>query len=91
MDWTFVQRYITMDSRQKQGGVEKMSMTQMREKRGWSKSELARRTGIGLTEICRIESGKIYPYPGWRKKIAAALETSERTLFPGVVKRNGLE
>ncbi|MEW5954701.1 MAG: helix-turn-helix transcriptional regulator [Bacillota bacterium] len=66
-----------------------MSVTQAREQRGWSKSELARRTGIGLTEICRIESGKIYPYRGWRKKIAIALEAPEEKLFPEVVRREG--
>jgi len=36
---------------------------------------------VGLTEISRIESGKIYPYPGWRQRIAEALEVSEDVLF----------
>jgi len=65
-----------------------MRLTDERKKRGWSKSELSRRSGVALPEICRIEGGKIYPYPGWRRKLAAALEVSEEELFPEVVRKN---
>lgn len=62
-------------------------LTTEREKRGLTKSELARRSGIGLPEICRLESGKIFPYPGWRRRLAAALEVSEDELFPEVAEK----
>lgn len=61
-----------------------MQLTIERQRRGWSKSELARRTGIGLTEICRIEAGKIYVYPGWRRRIAEAFDLPEEELFQEV-------
>lgn len=55
-----------------------------RQRRGWSKSELARRSGVGLTEISRLESGKIYPYPGWKRRLAEALGCDPDTLFKKV-------
>lgn len=58
-----------------------------REKYGWSKSELSRRSGVGLSEISRIEAGKIYPYPGWRRKIAVALSIPEEELFAEYFKK----
>jgi transcriptional regulator with XRE-family HTH domain len=56
-------------------------LTVERERRGWSKSELSRRSGVGLVEISRLEAGKIYPYPGWRQKLASALDCSQDVLF----------
>ncbi len=61
-----------------------LNLTVEREKRGWTKSELARRSGVPLAEICRIEGGKIFPYPGWRRKIARAMEMPESELFQEV-------
>ncbi|MEW6274957.1 MAG: helix-turn-helix transcriptional regulator [Bacillota bacterium] len=51
-----------------------MNVKQEREKRGWSKSELSRRTGIGLTEIIRIERGQLPIFPGWKKKLERAFK-----------------
>ncbi|MCR4442724.1 MAG: helix-turn-helix transcriptional regulator [Peptococcaceae bacterium] len=59
-----------------------MRVTKEREKKGWSKGELSRRSGVGLSEISRIEAGKLFPYPGWRRKIADALGKPEEVLFP---------
>ena len=61
-----------------------MRLTREREKRKWSKSELSRRSGVGLSEISKMEAGKIYPYPGWRRRIAAALDVPADELFPEV-------
>lgn len=59
-------------------------LTLERESRGWSKSKLSRVSGVGLAEIVRLESGKIYPYPGWKKKLANALNCNPDVLFEEV-------
>jgi len=51
---------------------------------GMSQLELSYKTKIAVTTISQLENGKIYPYPGWRKKLARALKTSEEELFPEV-------
>ena len=61
-------------------------LTVERERQKLSKSELARRSGIGLAEISRIESGKIYPYPGWRKRLAKALGVAKPDCLFEVIK-----
>jgi transcriptional regulator with XRE-family HTH domain len=48
-----------------------------------SQLELSRRTGIGHPTINGIVNCRIVPYPGWRKKIAKALDVPESKLFPG--------
>ncbi|NPV74642.1 MAG: helix-turn-helix transcriptional regulator [Pelotomaculum sp.] len=54
-----------------------MDVKREREKRGWSKSELSRRTGIGLTEIIRIEKGQLPIYPKWRKRLVECFGITE--------------
>ncbi|MEW6274205.1 MAG: helix-turn-helix transcriptional regulator [Bacillota bacterium] len=54
-----------------------MNVKWEREKRGWSKSELSRRTGIGLTEIIRIEKGQLPIYPKWRKRLEECFGITE--------------
>lgn len=54
-----------------------LQLTAVRRQRNISMSELARRAGMGLPELSRIESGKLYPYPGWRRRIAEALGTED--------------
>lgn len=61
-----------------------LRLTKERIKRGWSKSELSRRSGVGLVEISRIENGKIFPYPKWRHKLAMAMGMPEHELFKEV-------
>ena len=53
----------------------------VRESKGITQLELARITRIAPTNLSSIETGKQYAYPGWRKRIAAALEVSEKELF----------
>ncbi|MGI6286264.1 helix-turn-helix transcriptional regulator [Neomoorella humiferrea] len=52
-------------------------------RRNWSQFELAKRANITQADICKIEHGKIYVYPNWRKRLAKALGMSEIELFEG--------
>ncbi|MFW5987862.1 MAG: helix-turn-helix domain-containing protein [bacterium] len=60
---------------------------QERRKKGWSQLELAMKTKINQSDISQIENSKIYPYPGWRKKLAEALGADEEFLFPDIKKK----
>lgn len=51
-----------------------LRMTSEREARNWSKNELARRARMTPSEIGKIESGRLRPYPSQLKKIAAAFK-----------------
>lgn len=51
-------------------------------KLGLSQFGLARLSGVPSSTISRIEQHKIYPYPGWRRKLSAALNIDEAYLFP---------
>jgi transcriptional regulator with XRE-family HTH domain len=42
-------------------------------KRGLSQTRLAAMAGIHPATLSRIETGRMYPYPGWRKRLAEAL------------------
>ena len=59
-------------------------ITKLRENKGWSKSELCRRSGINLPLLSHLESGKIYPYPGWKRKLGEALGVNPEILFEEV-------
>lgn len=56
----------------------------IRTKKGLSQLALAATTRISPSVISNIENGKVYPYPGWRERLAQALDVSETDLFPGV-------
>jgi transcriptional regulator with XRE-family HTH domain len=45
----------------------------LREARGWTKAELARRAGLNAATIGWIESGRFRPYTAQIAKLAAAL------------------
>lgn len=47
-----------------------------RSDRGWSQSELARRSGIHATTISLIESGRLAPYDAQIEKLAGAFGIS---------------
>ncbi|MFW6017022.1 MAG: helix-turn-helix domain-containing protein [bacterium] len=57
-----------------------------REKRNWSQFQLAKKANINQGDISQIENGKIFPYPGWRKRLAEALGVEEQYLFPEINK-----
>ena len=57
-------------------------LKETRSTRGFSQLTLAKLTNIAPTDISRIENGWLYPYPGWRKRLAKALFVTEQELFP---------
>ena len=58
-------------------------LAEVRKRAGLSQLRLGYLTGIQPTEISRIETGRLKPYPAWRKRLARALNVSESQLFPG--------
>lgn len=60
----------------------KNNMAMYREKKGLSKQKLSQLTGISPSNLYHIETGKIFVYPGWRKRISEALDVPEADLFP---------
>lgn len=57
-------------------------LKELRDDRGLSQLELARRSRMAPGDICRIEKGAIPAYPAWRKRLAKALHVSQEELFP---------
>ena len=55
----------------------KSKLAAEREARGWSKAELARRTKMAASDVGKIESGRIRPYPSQLAKLAQALGIAE--------------
>ena len=43
-----------------------------RERRGWSRAELARRSGLNASTVSCIENGRLKPYPRQLAKLADA-------------------
>jgi transcriptional regulator with XRE-family HTH domain len=54
---------------------------EIRESRGLSQFDLAKKANITPSDISRIENNKIFPYPQWRKRISEALEVPEDKIF----------
>ncbi len=50
-----------------------MRLTTERTRRGWSRSELARRAHMNPSTVSLIEAGRLVPYPGQLRKLAKAL------------------
>ncbi|MHB1256095.1 MAG: helix-turn-helix domain-containing protein [Dethiobacteraceae bacterium] len=44
-----------------------------RQRLGLSQFQLGKLADVHPAEISRLERGRIYPYPGWRRKLAEAL------------------
>ena len=57
-------------------------LKEVRKQLGFSQLTLAKLTNIAPTEISRIENGWLRPFPGWRKRLAKALDVTEKELFP---------
>ncbi|MFC2034881.1 helix-turn-helix domain-containing protein [Chloroflexota bacterium] len=57
-------------------------LKELRNKQELSQLRLALLTGIAPSDISRIENNWLYPYPGWQKRLARALGTTEAELFP---------
>lgn len=61
-----------------------LNLELIRRKKGWTQKELTQRSGVSNGVICNLEKGRVYPYPGWKRKLAAALGVEESTLFDEV-------
>jgi transcriptional regulator with XRE-family HTH domain len=48
-------------------------LQQLREQRGWSRSELARRARLNASTVGWAEDGRFQPYDGQLRKLARAL------------------
>lgn len=48
-------------------------LKRLRERRGWTKAELARRAGMHSSTVGLIESDRLRPYPSQLERLAAAL------------------
>lgn len=59
------------------------NLRRIRKEKGLSQLRVSFLTGIAPNEISRIENGWLVPFPGWRKRLARALGTTEAELFPG--------
>ncbi len=58
------------------------NLRKIRERHGLSQLALSRKTGIAGNIISNLENGKIFPYTGWRRRLAKALKVNESELFP---------
>lgn len=47
-------------------------ITELRTRKGWSKSELARQSGLHVSTVSQIENGRLAPYPGQIAKLEKA-------------------
>jgi putative transcriptional regulator len=68
-------------------GDEKLTTNNLKEiriQKGISQQQLSFETRISPGVLSHIENGKIFAYPGWRKRIAKALKMPEEVIFPGV-------
>jgi transcriptional regulator with XRE-family HTH domain len=61
-----------------------LRLTLERKRRGWSQRQLAQRADIGEATISRLEAGKVYPYPGWKKRLSRVLRVPGDELFQEV-------
>lgn len=59
------------------------NLRKIRNERGLSQFALAKIADVTPADISKIENGLIKPFPAWRRKLASALELSERDIFPG--------
>lgn len=55
-----------------------------RRRRGWSQVQVTLKTGIDPGNLSKLELGKLYPYPGWKQKLAEAFGIPGDELFQEV-------
>lgn len=58
-----------------------LRLTQERRRRGLTQAAVARMTGIHPAAISALESGTAHPWPGWKARLARALELPAEELF----------
>ena len=77
-----------LQSKFKVNGGETMinRVKKIRKDKDLSQFELSKKSNITQSDISQIENGKIFPYPGWRKRLSEALKVPEVELFPEIEK-----
>ena len=55
---------------------------EVREEKGMSQTELARRARMASQNLCAIENGKLIAWPKARRALARVLKTTIAELFP---------
>jgi DNA-binding XRE family transcriptional regulator len=66
-------------------------LKEFRKRAGLSQLGLAKLTNIAPTDISRIENEWLRPYPGWRQRLAKALEVSEKEIFPNELEEDVID
>lgn len=61
---------------------------ELREAKGWSRSELARQARMDAGDVSKIERGILVPYPGQVLKIAKALDVRATEIANDINERN---
>lgn len=59
----------------------KILVREIREARGWSLSELSRRTAISKCDLSLLEREMRPAFPGWQKRIARAFQLPISEVF----------
>lgn len=57
-----------------------------RERRGWTRAELARRAKMHPADVGKLESGKVWPFPAWRVRLGRVLGIPGDELFADVLR-----
>jgi transcriptional regulator with XRE-family HTH domain len=61
--------------------VRMLALRVERQRRGWSITEVTRRTGIAESHLSNLERQLIPAYPGWKRRIAKAFKMPASELF----------
>jgi transcriptional regulator with XRE-family HTH domain len=61
----------------------KPTLADVRHMRGWSQRELASRSGVQASHVGAIEARHTKAFPGWRRRISAALSYDEHDIAWG--------
>ena len=58
------------------------NVRKVRKKLGLSGEALARKAEMSASDLSKVERGRVYAFPGWRRRISDALGVPECELFP---------
>lgn len=61
-----------------------LKLKEERRRRGWTLVRVCQLTGIDPATLSRLERGHLFPYPGWRRRLAEAFGLPEEVLFEEV-------
>jgi transcriptional regulator with XRE-family HTH domain len=57
-------------------------------RRGWNQTALAFHAGMSVTDVSRVETGRLRPYPKQLQRLATALEIEASKLLEQVDERD---